>query len=317
VPIDIPNLDDLGWDELIAEGRSLIPSCAPGWTNHNPSDPGITLIELFAHLTEVLMFRVNQTTAGNRHAFLRLIRGPRAEHEQPDIRDEIRTVIAGLREIRRAVTPSDFEHLALSAKPTLPEGEQVARVKCIPSRNLEATGSAREANAPGHVSVVVLSNRATQPTVALLREVKRTLEPARLLTTRIHSVPAAFVTIFLRITLVLQANADPARLRSNAMKALEDFFHPLHGGSDGRGWPFGRWVFVSEVYQLLQKLDGIDYARKSRRPITDDEFDELTVGSEESARLVTSKGDVEAIRLYPDELVNLRLTPSDITIAAR
>lgn len=316
MPIEIPNLDDLGWDELLAEGRSLIPSCAPGWTNHNPSDPGMTLVELFAHMTEVLMFRVNQTST-NRRAFLRVIRGPQVDRQHEDFSTEMRNAIAGLHEIRRAVTPADFEHLALHTRPASPEAEQASRAKCIPSRNLEATGAERDADAPGHISVVILSSRGTQPGVALLREVKRTLEPARLLTTRVHAVPASFVTIFVRITLVIQTNVDPGRMRNKAAKALEEFFHPLHGGADGNGWPFGRWVFISEVYQLLQRLDGVDYARKSWSQETGGEVDELTVTPEESERLVTNKGDLEAIRLEPYELVNLRLALSDITIASR
>jgi hypothetical protein len=52
LPLNLPNLDDLSWDDLMKEGRSLIPAWAPEWTNHNPSDPGITLVELFAYFSE-------------------------------------------------------------------------------------------------------------------------------------------------------------------------------------------------------------------------------------------------------------------------
>ena len=46
MPIPLPNLDDWTYADLTAEARALIPSLCPEWTNHNPSDPGITLIEL-------------------------------------------------------------------------------------------------------------------------------------------------------------------------------------------------------------------------------------------------------------------------------
>ena len=55
-----PTLDDRSYAGLLEEARTLIPSLAPQWTNHNPSDPGITLVELFAWLTEMLIYRVNR-----------------------------------------------------------------------------------------------------------------------------------------------------------------------------------------------------------------------------------------------------------------
>ena len=53
----VPYLDTLRWEDLLAEGRALIPRYAPEWTDHNASDPGIALIQLFAHLSEQLGYR--------------------------------------------------------------------------------------------------------------------------------------------------------------------------------------------------------------------------------------------------------------------
>ena len=41
--------------------------------------------------------------------------------------------------------------------------------------------------------------------------------------------------------------------------ALGGFLHPLTGGPDARGWPFGRDVFISDVASLLESIDGVDY----------------------------------------------------------
>ena len=70
MPLTLPNLDDRSYADLLAEARALIPALAPGWTDHNPADPGITLVELFAWLTEMLLYRLNQVTDENRLAFL-------------------------------------------------------------------------------------------------------------------------------------------------------------------------------------------------------------------------------------------------------
>jgi predicted phage baseplate assembly protein len=76
MPLTLPNLDDRTFADLMAEARALIPSLAPAWTNHNPSDPGITVLELFAWLTEMLIYRLNRITPANTLAFLRLVNGP-------------------------------------------------------------------------------------------------------------------------------------------------------------------------------------------------------------------------------------------------
>jgi predicted phage baseplate assembly protein len=73
MPLDLPNLDDRTYEDLVAEALRLIPNYAPEWTNYNPSDPGITLIEIFAYLTEMLLYRQNRITDDNLRTFLRLL----------------------------------------------------------------------------------------------------------------------------------------------------------------------------------------------------------------------------------------------------
>jgi uncharacterized phage protein gp47/JayE len=55
-----PNLDDRSFDDIVEEAIRLIPQYCPEWTNYNPSDPGITLIELFAWMTEMILYRLNK-----------------------------------------------------------------------------------------------------------------------------------------------------------------------------------------------------------------------------------------------------------------
>lgn len=68
-----PNLDDRAWKDLVADARALIPTYAPQWTDHNPSDVGMTLIELFAFLVEGLTYRLNRVPEKNYVAFLNLL----------------------------------------------------------------------------------------------------------------------------------------------------------------------------------------------------------------------------------------------------
>ncbi|MCB9549529.1 MAG: putative baseplate assembly protein [Myxococcales bacterium] len=80
--IPVPNLDDRTHREIVEEALRLIPQYCPEWTNFNPSDPGITLIELFAWMTEMAIYRLNKVTDKNFVAFLSLM-GVKLQAPQP------------------------------------------------------------------------------------------------------------------------------------------------------------------------------------------------------------------------------------------
>ena len=60
MPLDPPNLDDRRFQDIVDETKRLIPRFTPEWTNHNLSDPGVALVELFAWVGEMVLYRVNQ-----------------------------------------------------------------------------------------------------------------------------------------------------------------------------------------------------------------------------------------------------------------
>ncbi|MEO8333810.1 MAG: putative baseplate assembly protein [bacterium] len=76
MPLPSPILDDRSYQQLRDELVRRIPVYAPEWTDHNPSDPGITLVELFAFLGENLLFRFNQIPETTKLAYLKLLRVP-------------------------------------------------------------------------------------------------------------------------------------------------------------------------------------------------------------------------------------------------
>src|SRR5947208_5377654 len=77
-----PKLDDRTFNDIVEEAISMIQRYSPEWTKHNPSDPGITLLELAAWMTDLLIYRLNQVPEKNYVAFLNLLgiklRAPRA-----------------------------------------------------------------------------------------------------------------------------------------------------------------------------------------------------------------------------------------------
>ena len=76
MPLTVPNLDDRRYQDLLDEALSRIPVFTPEWTNFNKSDPGVTLIEVFAFLTESLLYRCNRVPEKNRAKFLQLLKLP-------------------------------------------------------------------------------------------------------------------------------------------------------------------------------------------------------------------------------------------------
>ena len=69
-----PNLDDLRFQrDLVDEARKRIISYCPEWTEYNLSDPGITLIELFAWMTELMVYRLNRVPEKNYIKFLEML----------------------------------------------------------------------------------------------------------------------------------------------------------------------------------------------------------------------------------------------------
>ncbi len=76
MPLPSPILDDRSYQQLRDELVRRIPVYTPEWSDHNASDPGITLVELFAFLGENLLFRFNQIPETTKLAYLKLLRIP-------------------------------------------------------------------------------------------------------------------------------------------------------------------------------------------------------------------------------------------------
>lgn len=70
---ELPSIHDVGFEEIYAEARARIPVHTPEWTNFNESDPGITLLQLFAFMTDNLLYRANRIPERSRVKFLRLL----------------------------------------------------------------------------------------------------------------------------------------------------------------------------------------------------------------------------------------------------
>src|SRR5438105_10912441 len=76
MPLRVPSLSDQTYQSFLNEALARIPVHNPEWTNFNRSDPGVTLLELFAFLMESVAYRSNQIPERNRMKFLSLLGVP-------------------------------------------------------------------------------------------------------------------------------------------------------------------------------------------------------------------------------------------------
>jgi predicted phage baseplate assembly protein len=84
MPLTAPNLDDMQYADIVSQAQALIPRYTPEWTNFNNSDPGMTLVQLFAWMTEILIYRLNQVPDLNYIKFLQLL-GIELQAAQPAV----------------------------------------------------------------------------------------------------------------------------------------------------------------------------------------------------------------------------------------
>ena len=316
--LPLPDLDDLTYEDLVEEARSQIPYEYPDWTDHNPSDTGIVLIELLAWLSEMLLYRTNQIPEKNIETFLKLLRGSDWKLPKEELLQyAIRKTVLDLRKRYRAVTCEDYELLAVEEWNNSRQAKscgEVDRARCIPYRNLaRATKRERSQQAPGHISVAIISKQINKnddgyPSRELIEELWQFLDERRLLTVRHHVVPAEYVPIQIKASLVLYPGASTFQVKRRATEAIQKFFDPFKGGPDGTGWPFGRNVYASEIYMLLDDVSGVDYVKEVTRPNRFLEHlrnDEDEGEPSDSRRSILDKKDNWQIELEEHQIVEL------------
>lgn len=172
-----------------------------------------------------------------------------------------------LRTRERAVTEADFEFFAQQALRA-----QIGRVKCLQPRPSEAGRVA-----PGQVYVLViprvldvngdLQRGFIEPDqLELSRQainvLRADLDQRRLLTTRLDIRAPAYRWVAARVQCRPTPDVDENQLRNTILARLYHFLNPLTGGVDGKGWPFGRELFESDVYQCLQGIPNVQFIRK-------------------------------------------------------
>ena len=80
----------------------------------------------------------------------------------------------------------------------------------------------------------------------------------------------------MRAEITLLGSADGAEVHDAVVSALVDYFHPLRGGEEGLGWPFGGTIHYSRVYQRVFSVPGVASVSRLVIVLDDEEQPECT-----------------------------------------
>jgi predicted phage baseplate assembly protein len=228
-------------------------------------------------------YRVGGGQAGNVHAgLLNTLKTSipyvdRVENRKPAIggldaetlEDALVRAPALLRSRDRAVTEADFEFLASQALP-----EAIGRVKCLQPRPDEAGRVL-----PGQVYVLIIPRVADpdgyiapeqlEPRSEQIAALAAYLDERRLLTTRVNIQRPEYQAVAVKVRLRAAIGADQATVRATVLSRLYRFLNPLTGWTDGKGWLFGRTLYLSDIYQCLQGLRDVQFIRSADLRLAD------------------------------------------------
>ncbi len=185
----------------------------------------------------------------------------------------------------RALTCEDFEWLTREAS------REVALVRCLPNLNRDGEFEL------GWVTVLIVPNFRDQDEpkspFEMRRSIRRELEKRSLVSvanprpTQIIVKSPEYQRIGVSIEVYVTSIDDVAEADRKVREKLQEFFHPLKGGPENKGWRFGRNVSVSDVYRVLEDVSKVDHVR-SLKFVIGDEFKILDVVEIDDNKIVSN-----------------------------
>jgi len=164
----------------------------------------------------------------------------------------------------RAVTEEDYDTLALESS------TGISRAKALP---LYYPSDPPDENKPGVVTVLLLASGGVVASQALKDEVEAYLDERRCVTAQLFVIDPEFVTIDITATIVKEVEAESVALQTKIVGTIVEFLDSEYGGDvrkaidyiegtseeRGTGWEFGRDVYLSELYELLEGIADVDH----------------------------------------------------------
>ena len=277
MPITLPDLDTKTYQDIVDEMLASIPNYTDKWTNYNVSDPGITILEMLCWTTEATLYRINKIPDASYVNFLRLLAGVSGIDDinrllaDPNLFRSHRDILEFLREIEtgnekniidmkaaalnflnsryRAVTKEDFRELAIEATDSNEFEDTTKRAKVV--RAIVDQSTKEET-----VRIIIVSDRRDKYE-ALIEQVEEYLDPRRLIGTVIEVSSPVYSSVGIHVKIELTSYEKLDIVRENVSTGILNFFDPLTGGPNGKGWPYGRPLIIYEVVAVVEDTNDV------------------------------------------------------------
>lgn len=264
--IQLPDRDTRTYGDILDGMIASIPKYTDKWTNHNPSDPGITILELLSWIEETTLYRINRIPEESYVNFLRLVAGASGVAEvdrmlnDPGIYRYHRQILEFLKEVEegdnksiaeikeaalrflksryRAVTEDDFCKLAIEA------ADEVRRAIIYKSGDNEK------------VEIVIVSESG-EGYEELTQVVTDYLNPRKLIGTIIKVKRPVYTDVAIDIRVVCYHYATPEKVETDVCDRILKHLNPFVGGDEGTGWTYGRPLTVYEIAQIVEETGGV------------------------------------------------------------
>jgi mannose/fructose/N-acetylgalactosamine-specific phosphotransferase system component IIB len=266
------NLDTKTFEDIRDEMVASIQKYTDTWTNHNPSDPGITILEMLSWISETTLFRINRIPEESYTNFLRLVTGaygieeidillndtfldPSRRHIlefQKEIEEGNKTsitemkanVLRFLTSRYRAVTEDDFRQLTIEASNESKIQAKVKRAIINKSNDDEKVEVVIVSQSPGHYK-------------ELISVIKEYLQPRTLIGTIIQVKQPIFTDVDIDVKVVCHNYVMPENVIDNIRTRILQHLDPFEGGDEKTGWPYTRPLTVYEIAQIIEETNGV------------------------------------------------------------
>lgn len=285
MPIQLPDLALKTYKETVDEMIVSIPKYSDKWTNFNPADPGITIIELLSWISDMTLYRINRIPDESYVNFLRMVAGASgAEYVEKLLKDlnedPAKLAVSDRAQIKllkflleiengnkksasdiksralefldshyRAVTESDFELLSIEA--TENEVDKVKRAI------VEVSGET------GRIEIIIVSDikedvEMDDKYTKMISIVKNYLHPRRLVGTRIEVKKPEFTHLKIKIEIICLPHARARTVEKKIQDAILTYLDPLTGGQKENGWTNNRSLTVFEIDRIIEETYDVD-----------------------------------------------------------
>jgi hypothetical protein len=165
----------------------------------------------------------------------------------PDVEQLITTAPTRLRNANRALSGADMEALAMSSSPDV-----------VRARHLMP----RDAKDKMRLAVAVRTGQpCPRPSIArrkalakyIIEHAAGMLEPDDL-----DVIPPQYAPVTVTLDLLASSADVMSEVERAARQRLAAFLDPIDGGPDGKGWPFGRRIWPSDIYRIVSAIPGVD-----------------------------------------------------------